>query len=112
MRGISAMLNAASPLAAAASSMAVRIPSNDGTSSLPNGIVIVASTAPATALPAACPHMRTNWLIPLAAAVSDIGTAAVINIAVDANARPTPKPAIVAQSTTCSTECSSQTPSR
>jgi len=39
--------------------------------------------------------MRANWLIPLAAAVSETGTAALVNIAVDANASPTPMPAIV-----------------
>src|SRR5690606_33088151 len=89
-RGIASASSVATNAAPAAITSAVRNPASDGTSWPATCIVIAASTAPITALEIDVPSDRASAFNPLAAAVSDTGTAALISAGSDENANPTP----------------------
>ena len=63
---------------------------NDGNSWPASEIVNPVKTAPITALEIDVPSDRARALMPLAAAVSDTGTAALISAGIEAYAKPTP----------------------
>ena len=89
-RGIRHAIAAATSAAPAAISSATWKARKVGTSCPRSVIVIPASTAPITALLVEVPRERASALMPLAAAVSETGTAALINAGNDEKAKPTP----------------------
>ena len=82
--GISSASTAASGATTAATTIARRKPASVGTAAPAKDIVIPARIAPITALEIDVPSDRASALMPLAAAVSEIGTAALISAGIDA----------------------------